>query len=283
MKIGAENILITNPRDMGDFIKTLRTHRFTVVTGVNTLFNSLMNHPDFSKIDFSNLKLSVAGAMALQSAVAQKWKELTQTPVVEGYGLTESSPVVCCNPIDGTDQVGTIGLPVPSTEIKIINDNDQEVLKVGESGEICVRGPQVMRGYWQRPEETAKVIEDGWLKTGDVAIFCKDGFFKIVDRKKDMILVSGFNVYPNEVEDAIASHPGVLEVAAVGVPDDKSGEAVKVVVVKKDPELTADEIIQFSRKSLTSYKVPRMVEFRTELPKTNVGKILRRALRDSPQ
>lgn len=279
VKYGCHNILITNPKDIPGFIKEMKKYPFTVMSGVNTLFNALLHHRDFSSVNFNKLKVSVAGGMALQKAVAIKWKEVTGSPIVEGYGLTETSPVVCCNPIDGTDRVGTIGLPVPSTFVKMIDDDGNEVA-IGEAGEIVVKGPQVMKGYWQRPEETANVMTaDGWLRTGDVAIMEKDGFCRIVDRKKDMILVSGFNVYPNEVEDVIASHPGVLEVAAVGVPDERSGEAVKIFVVKKDENLTADELIAFSRKSLTSYKVPKQVEFKTELPKTNVGKILRRALR----
>lgn len=279
MKYGAHNILITNPRDLPALIKDMKRHHFTLMSGVNTLYNGLLNNEEFRKLDFSGLKMSVAGAMALQSSVAKRWKELTHSVLVEGYGLTESSPVACCNPIDGTDKVGTIGLPVPSTNIKLVDDNDQEVA-MGQPGELCVFGPQVMQGYWNRPDETAKVLKNGWLHTGDVAIVDQDGFFKIVDRKKDMILVSGFNVYPNEVEDAIASHPGVLEVAAIGIPSEHSGEVVKVFVVKKDPNLTKEDVINQAKKSLTNYKVPRDVEFRTELPKTNVGKILRRALRD---
>jgi len=279
MQYGAQNILITNPRDIPAFIKTMKSVPFTLMSGVNTLYNALMNHPDFTSIDFSKLKVSVAGAMALQRAVSEKWEKLTKTRVIEGYGLTETSPVVCVNPIDGTDRTGTIGLPVPETDVKII-DEDGKTLGVGEAGELCVKGPQVMQGYWQRPDETAKVLDsDGWLKTGDVGVFDQDGFFKIVDRKKDMILVSGFNVYPNEVEDVIATHPGVLEVAAIGIPNEHSGEVVKVVIVKKDPSLTEDDVIAHAKKSLTNYKVPKAVEFRTELPKTNVGKILRRALR----
>lgn len=280
MQYGTQNILITNPRDIPAFIKDMKKYPFTVMTGVNTLFNALMNHPEFVTIDFSKVKISVAGAMALQKSVSEKWTQLTKTTVVEGYGLTEASPVVCCNPIDGRDRVGTIGLPLPSTDVKLVDDDGNEV-PMGEPGELCCKGPQVMREYWNRPDETEKVLKDGWLLTGDIAIADTDGFFKIVDRKKDMILVSGFNVYPNEVEEAVASHPGVLEVAAIGVPDEHSGETVKVVVVKKDPNLTAEEIIAHAKKSLTNYKVPRTVEFRTELPKTNVGKILRRALRDS--
>lgn len=281
MTYGGHNILITNPRDIPAFIKTLRTTSFTVMTGVNTLYNALMNHPDFDKIDFKKLKLSVAGAMALQKAVYDKWKSRTGGEIFEGYGLTETSPVASCNPIVG-GKVGTIGVPVPSTYLDLWDENDQPVPQ-GSEGEIVVRGPQVMQGYWQRPDETAKVLKNGWLKTGDMGVMLPDGYFKIVDRKKDMILVSGFNVYPNEVEDAIASHPGVLEVAAIGVPDEHSGEVVKAFVVKKDPNLTEADVIQWARKSLTGYKAPRHVEFRTELPKTNVGKILRRALRETPK
>lgn len=282
LRYGSENVLITNPRDIPAFIKELKKTPFTLLAGVNTLFNALMNNPDFVTIDFSKTKVSVAGAMTLQKTVAEKWLNLTRSLIVEGYGLTEASPVVCCNPIDGTDKVGSIGLPFPSTEIRLIDDEGKEV-KHGEAGELCCNGPQVMAGYWNRPEETAQVLQDGWLKTGDIAIADNDGFFKIVDRKKDMILVSGFNVYPNEVEEAVASHPGVLEVAAIGVADEHSGEIVKVVVVKKDQSLTAEDVIAHARQSLTNYKVPRLVEFRTELPKTNVGKILRRALRDNPK
>lgn len=278
MVYGGHNILITNPRDIPAFIKTLRTTKFTAMTGVNTLFNALMNHPDFGKIDFSSVKLSVAGAMALQSTVAEKWKKLTNTPIFEGYGLTEASPVVCCNPIVGKSIVGTIGVPLPSTFVEIWDDNGKPVAK-GTEGELVVKGPQVMKGYYNRPDETEKVMKNGYLLTGDIAVQLDDGFFKIVDRKKDMILVSGFNVYPNEVEDAIASHPAVLEVAVVGVADEHSGEVVKAVVVKKDPNLTDKDVIEHAKKSLTAYKVPRHVEFRTELPKTNVGKVLRRALR----
>jgi long-chain acyl-CoA synthetase len=277
---GAENILITNPKDIPGFIKELKKYPFTVLAGVNTLFNALMNNPEFVTIDFSRAKVSVAGAMTLQKSVAEKWRTLTKSLIVEGYGLTEASPVVCCNPIDGTDQTGSIGLPLPSTNVKLVDDDDKEVA-MGQPGELLCKGPQVMKGYWNRDDETAKVLADGWLRTGDVATVDEKGFFKIVDRKKDMILVSGFNVYPNEVEEAVAAHPGVLEVAAIGVPDEHSGEIVKIVVVKKDPNVTQEELIAFARKSLTNYKVPRLVEFRTELPKTNVGKILRRALRDS--
>jgi len=277
MAYGAENVLITNPRDIPDFVKTIRKYKPTVLPGVNTLFNALLNNAEFAKLDLSHLKISVAGATALQDIVAQKWLQTTKSPVVEGYGLTEASPIVCCNPIDGTDKKNTIGLPFPSTDVKMVNDDGQEV-PLGEAGELCVRGPQVMRGYWQRPDETAKVMDGEWLKTGDIAVIDAEGYLKIVDRKKDMILVSGFNVYPNEVEDVIASHPAVLEVAAIGVPDVHSGEVVKIFVVKKS-EVTAEDLIAFSRKKLTGYKVPKKVEFRTELPKTNVGKILRKDLR----
>ena len=279
MRYGAHNILITNPRDLPALIKDMKKHHFTLMSGVNTLYNGLLNNEEFRKLDFSKLKMSVAGAMALQTSVSKRWKEVTQSLIVEGYGLTETSPVACCNPIDGNDKVGTIGLPLPSTDIKLVDDNEQEV-PMGQPGELCVFGPQVMQGYWKRPDETAKVLKNGWLHTGDIAVVDEDGYFKIVDRKKDMILVSGFNVYPNEVEEAIASHPGVLEVAAIGIPNEHSGEAVKVFVVKKDPNLTEQDVIDHAKTSLTNYKVPREVEFRAELPKTNVGKILRRALRD---
>jgi long-chain acyl-CoA synthetase len=278
MTFGGHNILITNPKDIPGFIKTLRAVPFSIMTGVNTLYNALMNHPDFEKIDFSHLKLSVAGAMALQKSVADRWIQKTGTHIFEGYGLTEASPVVCCNPITGGDIVGTIGMPLPSTNVKLMDDDGKDI-PLGSEGELCVQGPQVMQGYWQRPDETAKVLQNGWLRTGDIAVMLENGFFKIVDRKKDMILVSGFNVYPNEVEDAIAANPKVLEVAVVGIPDEHSGEIVKAFVVKKDSSLTEKEVITSARKSLTGYKVPKLVEFRTELPKTNVGKILRRALR----
>jgi len=279
MRYGAHNILITNPRDLPALIKDMKRHHFTLMSGVNTLYNALLNNEEFRKMDFSKLKMSVAGAMALQTSVSQRWKELTKSVIVEGYGLTETSPVACCNPIDGRDKVGTIGLPVPSTNIKLVDEDEKEV-PMGQAGELCVQGPQVMQGYLNRPDETAKVLKNGWLHTGDIAVVDSDGYFKIVDRKKDMILVSGFNVYPNEVEDAIASLPGVLEVAAVGIPNEHSGEVVKVFVVKKDPNITAQDIINHAKESLTNYKVPKEVEFRTDLPKTNVGKILRRALRD---
>ncbi|MBC7465268.1 MAG: AMP-binding protein [Bdellovibrio sp.] len=279
MKYGTQNVLITNPRDIPAFIKDMKKHKFTILTGVNTLFNALAHNSKIKEVDFSHVKVCVAGAMALQKAVRDKWIEATGTNVIEGYGLTETSPVACCNPIDGTDQVGTIGIPLPDTDIKFVDDDGNEVA-LGERGEICIRGPQVMVGYYNQPAETAKVLKDGWLATGDIGLMNPDGFVKIVDRKKDMILVSGFNVYPNEVEDVISKHPKVLEVAAIGYPDEHSGEVVKVVIVKKDDSLTDKEVIAFAKESLTNYKVPKHVEFRTELPKTNVGKILRRALRE---
>jgi long-chain acyl-CoA synthetase len=282
MTYGGENLLITNPRDMPGFVKELGRHRFTVITGVNTLFNGLLNTPGFDRLKFSSLKFSLGGGMAVQRAVAERWKSVTGNPLVEAYGLTETSPAACINPLDLKDYNGSIGLPVPSTEIGFCDDDDR-MLAQGEVGELCVRGPQVMRGYWNRPDETANVInEAGWLRTGDVGYMDEAGFCFIVDRKKDMILVSGFNVYPNEIEDVAARHPGVLEAAAIGVPDAKSGEKVKLVVVRKDPALSEADLIEHCRKELTGYKVPRLVEFRDELPKTNVGKILRRALRDEP-
>ena len=280
MKYGAKNILITNPRDMPGFVKELKKEPFTAITGVNTLFNGLLNTPGFDEIDFSTLHLTLGGGMAVQRAVAERWKQATGVTLVEAYGLTETSPAACINPMDLADYNGSIGLPIPSTEA-CVKDEDGNQLGVEEVGELCIRGPQVMKGYWNRPEETANAIDaDGWLHTGDMARMDENGFFYIVDRKKDMILVSGFNVYPNEVEDVIAMMPGVLEVAAVGVPDEKSGEAVKLVIVKKDPTLTVEQIKAHARENLTGYKQPRYVEFRDELPKSNVGKILRRELRD---
>lgn len=282
MNVGSLNVLITNPRDMPGFVKELKARPFTFITGVNTLFNGLLNTPGFDTIDFKPLRMAMGGGMAVQRAVAERWKQVTGVPLFEGYGMTESSPVATMNLPDLKDFTGSIGLPAPSTELSIQDDAGAH-LALGEVGEICIRGPQVMKGYWQRPEETAKVLSaDGWLRTGDMGKMDENGYFYIVDRKKDMILVSGFNVYPNEVEDVIATHPGVLEVAAVGVPDEKSGEAVKVVIVKKDPALTAEDIKAICRKELTGYKQPRFIEFRDALPKTNVGKILRRELRDSP-
>jgi long-chain acyl-CoA synthetase len=280
---GNANLLITNPRDMKAFIADLKKYPFTAMSGVNTLYNGLLNQPDFASVDFSHLKIAVGGGMAVQSVVAEKWKKVTGIPLSEGYGLTESSPVLSSNPLNGTDRIGTIGVPVPSTEIKIVTDDLVEA-SFGERGEIWAAGPQIMAGYWERPDETDKVIAEWngkrWLKTGDVGIAMDGGFFKIVDRKKDMILVSGFNVYPNEVEDVIAAHPKVLEVAAIGVPDDKSTEAVKIFVVKRDESLTEEEIREYCKEQLTGYKQPKHIEFRKELPKTNVGKILRRALKE---
>ncbi len=279
MKVGALNYLITNPRDMPGFVKELQGLRFTAITGVNTLFNGLMNTPGFEEIDFSNLKLSLGGGMAVQQPVAERWKKLTGTPLLEAYGLTETSPAVCINPLTVSEYNGSIGLPVPSTEVSV-QDEDGNLLPQGETGELCVRGPQVMQGYWQRPGETAKVLsDDGWFKTGDVAQMDELGFFRIVDRLKDMILVSGFNVYPNEIEAVIAGHEGVLEVGVIGEPDRDSGEVVKAVIVKKDPTLDEASVIAHCRENLTGYKVPKIIEFRDELPKTNVGKILRRELR----
>ncbi len=281
MKIGALNFLITNPRDMPNFVKELKDSGFTTITGVNTLFNGLMNTPGFEEIDFSTLKLTLGGGMAVQEPVARRWKKLTGSPLLEAYGLTETSPAVCINPLNLGEYNGSIGLPVPSTEVSI-QDEDGNILPLGESGELCVRGPQVMKGYWQRPEETANVLNrEGWLKTGDVAKIDENGFVYIVDRLKDMILVSGFNVFPNEIETVIASHEGVLEVGVIGEPDPESGEVVKAVIVKKDPTLDEKTVIAHCRENLTGYKVPKIIEFREELPKTNVGKILRRELRSS--
>jgi long-chain acyl-CoA synthetase len=280
IEMGGRNLLITNPRDIPGFIKELQKYPFTAITGVNTLFNALVNNEDFHELNFSNLKLAVGGGMAVQRAVAEKWKKTTGCYLLEGYGLTECSPLVAAYPHDLVDYNGSIGLPVPSTEVRIVND-EGEALANSETGELQVRGPQVMQGYWQRPEATKEVINsEGWLSTGDVVKFDQDGFLHIVDRKKDMILVSGFNVYPNEIEDVVALHGKVLEVAAIGQPHEVSGEVVKIYVVKRDPSLTKEEIINHCRQHLTGYKVPKLIEFREELPKTNVGKILRRVLRD---
>jgi len=279
-KIGATNVLITNPRDIPGFVKEMSKHRFTVITGVNTLFNALLNNADFEKLDFSALHFALGGGMAVQKAVAEKWGRVTGNPLIEAYGLTETSPAVTINPLDLPAFNHSIGLPISSTEVSLRDDEGKEV-PAGQTGELCVRGPQVMREYWNRPEETARVFtDDGFFRTGDIATIDEAGFVRIVDRKKDMILVSGFNVFPNEVEDVVASLPGVLEVAAVGVPDERSGEAVKLFVVRKDPALTKEEIIAHCKENLTAYKVPHLIEFREELPKTNVGKILRRMLRD---
>ncbi|MBW3566356.1 MAG: AMP-binding protein [Proteobacteria bacterium] len=281
MNLGGVNVLITNPRDMKAFVKELGKHKFTAITGVNTLFNGLLNTEGFSELDFSHQKFALGGGMAVQRAVAERWRQVTGKGLTQGYGLTEASPVTHANILGASEFTGAIGLPIPSTDAKIVDEAGDEVA-LGEVGELCVKGPQIMQGYWNRPDETAKQLSpDGWLRTGDMARMEESGYFFIVDRKKDMILVSGFNVYPNEVEDVIAMHPGVLEVAAIGVPDESSGEAVKIVVVKKTPDVTERDLIEFAKKELTGYKVPKVVEFRTELPKTNVGKILRRALRDS--
>lgn len=278
---GGLNHLITNPRDMPGFVKELSRVRFTAITGVNTLFNGLLNTPGFSELDFSPLRMTLGGGMAVQRSVADRWKEVTGVTLVEAYGLTETSPAACINPMDLAEYNGCIGLPVPSTVCEI-KDDDGNPCPPDTAGELCIKGPQVMEGYWQRPEETAQVMtEDGFLRTGDMAEMTPEGFFKIVDRKKDMILVSGFNVYPNEIEGVVAQHPKVLEVAAIGQPDEKSGEVVKICVVKKDPGLTEAELLGYCREQLTGYKVPRIIEFRDELPKTNVGKILRRELRDA--
>jgi long-chain acyl-CoA synthetase len=275
---GVKNVLITNPRDIPGFCKELHKHKFTIMTGVNTLFNGLLNNPEFKTIDFSHLAGAVGGGMAVQDAVAKKWQEVTGKPLVEGYGLSETSPVLCCNPLDGTHKLGTIGIPMPSTEVALFDDHGNKV-GVGESGEICARGPQVMRGYWQKDNEGVFFHGD-WFRTGDIGVMDEKGFFKIVDRKKDMIKVSGFNVYPNEIENVIASHPKVLEVAAIGVPDAKSGEVIKVFIVKRDQSLTEEELIAYCHKNMTNYKVPKYVVFRTELPKSNVGKIIRRILKE---
>jgi len=280
IKLGGRNVLITNPRDMPGFVKELGKVEFTAITGVNTLFNGLLNTPGFEDLDFSSLRMTLGGGMAVQRAVAERWKKVTGVTLVEAYGLTETSPAACINPMDLEEYNGAIGLPIPSTECRVI-DSEGNPLSAGETGELCVRGPQVMQGYWQRPEETAKVLgEDGWLRTGDMAKMDEKGYFYIVDRKKDMILVSGFNVYPNEIEDVVATHPKVLEVGAIGAPDEKSGEVVKAVVVRKDDSLTVKELREFCRQEMTGYKVPKYVEFVDELPKSNVGKILRRELRD---
>lgn len=277
--IGSHNVLITNPRDIPGFIKELKKHKMSVFTAVNTLFIGLMNNKAFADVDFSKLKYSIGGGMAVQNATADQWKEITGHPLAEGYGLSETSPLVSCNPLDGTERKGSIGLPAPSTEVKIMDEEGKEV-PIGDRGELCVRGPQVMPGYWQRPSETKEVFFGDFFRTGDIAVMDNDGFIKIVDRKKDMVLVSGFNVYPNEVEDVIAHMDKVLEVAVIGVPDEKTTEAVKAIIVKKDDSLTEDEVKEFCKEELTNYKRPKYVEFRDELPKSNVGKILRRLLRE---
>jgi long-chain acyl-CoA synthetase len=280
VRAGGANLLIPNPRDMGGFIKELMKYQVNSFPAVNTLYNGLLHHPDFGKIDFSKLKISNGGGMAVQRPVAEQWKKLTGCSIAEGYGLSETSPTLTCNTATASEFNGSIGIPVPSTWLSIRDDDGNEV-PFGQPGEICAKGPQVMAGYWNRPDETAKVMTaDGYFRTGDIGVMTPDGYTKIVDRKKDMILVSGFNVYPNEIEEVIASHPGVLECAVIGIADERSGEAVKAFVVKKDPNVTAEDIIKFCHGQLTNYKVPKQIEFRTDLPKTNVGKILRRQLRD---
>ena len=280
---GSKIILITNPRDMKGFIGELKKERISVFIGVNTLFNGMVNQPDFAAVDFSNLRLTLGGGMATQKAVAEKWKKITGTPIVEAYGLTEASPGVCCNPLNIETYSGGIGLPVPSTEVELRDANGKEV-GIGQPGELWVRGPQVMKGYWNRPEETAKTIDArGFLETGDIAVMDEKGWLKLVDRKKDLIVVSGFNVYPNEIEEVVSHNDKVMEVACIGVPNEKTGEALKVFVVKKDPSLTKEELIEFCRTELTAYKVPKDIQFRDELPKSNVGKILRRELREQAQ
>jgi long-chain acyl-CoA synthetase len=283
MKIGAHNVLITNPRDMPGFVKELGKYRFTSISGVNTLFAALMNTPGFAQLDFSGLKLALGGGMAVQRAVAERWKLITGRPLLEAYGLTETSPGACINPlVEGFEYNGTAGLPIPSTVVTI-RDDDCRILPQGETGEICIAGPQVMKGYWNRPDETAKVMTpDGAFRTGDIGLMTPGGYVKIVDRKKDMILVSGFKVFPNEVEDVIAMLPGVAEVCAVAAADERSGEVVRVVIVRKDPSLTKEQVIEHCKKNLTGYKIPKIVEFWKELPKTNVGKVLRREVKDSP-
>ena len=281
MRTGGKVILIPNPRDLPAVLKELSKHTFHSFPAVNTLFNGLANHPDFNTVNWKNLRVSVGGGMAVQGAVAKLWLEKTGCPICEGYGLSETSPIVSCNPVTAKEFTGTIGAPLPSTLIKLLDDEGREVTTLGQSGEIAIKGPQVMAGYWQRPDETAKVMtEDGYFKSGDVGVMDERGYFKIVDRKKDMVLVSGFNVYPNEVEEVVADMPGVLECAVVGVPDEKTGEAVKLVIVKKDPALTEVQVKEYCKANLTGYKQPKVIEFRTELPKTPVGKILRRELRD---
>lgn len=281
--VGGHNILITNPKDIPGFIKELKKWSFSAITGVNTLFRALLNDPQFENLDFSKVKIALGGGMAVQKAVAEDWRRVTGTPLIEAYGLTETSPAACINPLSIDQFSGTIGIPISSTEVKILDENGVE-LQQGQAGEICIRGPQVMAGYWHKPEETAKVMtKDGFFKSGDIGVMSEHGFVKIMDRKKDMILVSGFNVYPNEIEDVLATHPKINEVAAIGVADERSGEAVKVVIVKKDVNLTSEEVLRFCKQNLVAYKVPRIVEFRESLPKSNVGKILRKDLREPPQ
>jgi long-chain acyl-CoA synthetase len=280
MSIGTHTVLIVNPRDLPTVIDAFKKYPISLVTGVNTLFNALVHNADFQKLNFSTLKITVGGGMAVQKAVAEKWKEITKCTLSEGYGMTESSPVATINPLDGTGKISSIGIPVPSTELRIVNDAEQPV-PTGTIGEIQIKGPQVMKGYYNKPEETNNTLtEDGWLRTGDIGMMDEDGFFKIVDRKKDMILVSGFNVFPNEIEAVVAEHPKVLESAAIGIPDEKSGEVVKLFVVKKDNSLSENELLAYCKENLTGYKVPKSIVFKKELPKSNVGKILRRLLRE---
>jgi len=279
LKFGCPNLLITNPRDMKGFVSELSKYPFAVITGVNTLFNGLLNTPGFAELDFSNFKFALGGGMAVQRPVAERWEKLTGTVLLEGYGLTECSPVVTVNPATISEYRGSIGLPLPSTDIKLLDD-EGELVSVGDAGEMFVKGPQVMAGYLNRPDATDEIMKDGWLATGDIAKMDEDGYFYIVDRKKDMILVSGFNVFPNEIEEVAAMHDGVMEAAAIGVPHEVSGEVVKLFVVKKDPNVTKEDIMKHCKELLTGYKVPKIIEFRDELPKTNVGKILRRELRD---
>ena len=280
-RVGGMNILIPNPRDIPGLVKELSKHRFNMLPAVNTLYNALLNHPDFAKLDFSSLKLCNGGGMAVQKAVNDRWRAVTGKSIIEGYGLSETAPVATANPADADEFTGTIGLPIPSTDIAILDDDGNE-LPLGQAGEIAIRGPQVMEGYWEKPEETARVMtREGYFRSGDIGVMDERGYVSIVDRKKDMVLVSGFNVYPNEVEGIVAMHPGVLECAVVGVPDEQTGEAVKLFVVKRDASLTAEQIMEFCQSQLTAYKRPKQIEFRSELPKTNVGKILRRELRDS--
>ncbi|WP_018651817.1 long-chain-fatty-acid--CoA ligase FadD [Actinobacillus capsulatus] len=279
IELGVTGLLITNPRDIPGFIKELKKYRFVALTGVNTLFNALLNNENFKEVDFSNLKLSVGGGAAIQSAVAKRWHELTGSHIIEGYGMTECSPLIAATRSDSTEHTGSIGIPVPNTDIRIVDDEEHDV-PMGERGELWVKGPQVMKGYWLRPEDTADVLKDGWMATGDIVVMGEDLNLRIVDRKKDMIIVSGFNVYPNEIEDVVAHNPKVNEVVAIGVPSKASGEAIKIFVTKKDESLTREELRSYCRQYLTGYKIPREIEFRDELPKSNVGKILRRVLRD---
>ena len=281
LSIGTHTVLITNARDLPSVIKPFKKYKISILTGVNTLFNALLHHPKFEKLDFNQLKVTVGGGMAVQRSVAERWQQITGCPLSEGYGMTETSPVVCVNPIAGSGRLGTIGLPVPSTDVRIVDSAGQE-LPQGEVGELQVKGPQVMKGYYQRPKETEDAFADGWLRTGDLAIALEGGYFQMVDRIKDMINVSGFNVYPNEIEEVMSAHPKVQEAAVIGIPDEKSGEAVKLFVVAKDSTLKSEELLAYARENLTAYKVPKQIEFCKELPKTNVGKILRRALREKP-